>query len=144
MDIKEIQEQAYQRGFADGQATLGAEFMCKKIVSCEDASTKYLEFPDGLRLIFREGKYVGWYVCEGHEESETDGKDTDAPTGWIPASQPPEEYRDEYGELILFLACTDGTEQPFRAAYDGKVWGDGLGVIPVTYWMPLPEPPKGE
>ena len=70
MDIKEIQEQAYKKGFADGQATLGAEFMCKKSVSCEDVNTKYLEFPDGLRLIFREGKYVGWYVCEGHEESK--------------------------------------------------------------------------
>ena len=67
MDIKEIQEQAYQRGFSDGQATLGAEFMCKKIVSCEDVNTKYLEFPDGLRLIFREGKYAGWYVCDGKE-----------------------------------------------------------------------------
>ena len=63
---------------------------------------------------------------------------------WIPASVPPTEYRDEYGELIPFLVCLDGTEYPFRAMYDGKVWGDGLGAIPVTHWMPLPEPPKGE
>lgn len=63
---------------------------------------------------------------------------------WIPASEPPTEYRDEYGELIPFLVCESGTEYPFRAMYDGKVWGDGLSAIPVTHWMPLPEPPKGE
>ena len=28
--------------------------------SCEDANTKYLCLPF-IRLIFREGKYVGWY-----------------------------------------------------------------------------------
>lgn len=67
-----------------------------------------------------------------------------AAQSWIPANEPPKEYRDEYGELIPFLVCLDGTEYPFRAMYDGKVWGDGWGEIPVTYWMPLPEPPKGE
>ena len=33
-------------------------------VSCEDPNTEYITFPDGLRLIFHEGKYVGWYVCK--------------------------------------------------------------------------------
>ena len=61
---------------------------------------------------------------------------------WIPASEPPEEYRDEYGELIPFLVCVDETEYPFRAMYDGKKWGDGLFEITVKWWMPLPEPPK--
>jgi len=32
--------------------------------SCEDKNTTYVTFPDGLRLIIREGKYVGWYVCK--------------------------------------------------------------------------------
>lgn len=63
---------------------------------------------------------------------------------WILANEPPKEYRDEYGELIPFLVCEDGTEYPFRAMYDGKSWGDGLFAIPVTHWMPLPEAPKGE
>lgn len=31
--------------------------------SCEDENTMYMTFLDGLRLIFREGEYVGWYVC---------------------------------------------------------------------------------
>jgi len=30
------------------------------MVSCEDPSTTYLNIFD-LRLIFREGKYIGWY-----------------------------------------------------------------------------------
>lgn len=32
-------------------------------VSCEDPNTLYFEFPDGLRLIFRDGEYDGWYVA---------------------------------------------------------------------------------
>lgn len=36
-------------------------------ISCEDPLVHYMEYPDGLRLIFHAGKYVGWYVCDGHE-----------------------------------------------------------------------------
>jgi hypothetical protein len=32
-------------------------------VSCEDPSTEYITFLDGLRLIFRNREYCGWYVC---------------------------------------------------------------------------------
>lgn len=63
---------------------------------------------------------------------------------WIRAENPPEEYRDECGELIPFLVCCQGTVYPFRAMYDGANWGDGIGVLKVTHWMPLPEPPKGD
>ena len=63
---------------------------------------------------------------------------------WISASEPPKEYRDEYGELIPFLVCVEGTDYPFRAMYDGKTWGDGIFAIHVKWWMPLPQPPKGE
>ena len=63
---------------------------------------------------------------------------------WIPAEEPPEEYRDEYGELMPFLVCEEGTDYPFRALYDGKTWGDGIFEINVKWWMPLPEKPKGE
>ena len=61
---------------------------------------------------------------------------------WIPAEEPPEEYRDEYGELIPFLVCEEGTDYPFRAMYDGKTWGDGIFAIHVKWWMHLPAPPK--
>ena len=35
----------------------------KAIRSCEDPNTVYVEFPDGLRLIIRDGKYDGHYVA---------------------------------------------------------------------------------
>ena len=34
--------------------------ICKVIVSCEDAATEYICLP-GVRLIYRSGKYEGWY-----------------------------------------------------------------------------------
>lgn len=61
---------------------------------------------------------------------------------WIPVAEPPKEYRDEYGELIPFLVCAEGTDYPFRAMYDGKTWGDGIFAVPVKWWMYLPAPPK--
>lgn len=79
MDIKDIQEQAYQRGYADGRSrglleqelshgmAAFCDVSCIRIISCEDSSVHYLAFPDGLRLISQNGKYVGWYACDGHE-----------------------------------------------------------------------------
>ena len=62
---------------------------------------------------------------------------------WISAEkQSPEVYRDESGELIPFLVCCKNTTYPFRAVYDGTNWGDGIGKLRVTHWMPLPEAPK--
>ena len=63
---------------------------------------------------------------------------------WIPASEPPEVYRDKYRQLIPFLVCTAGQEYPFKTFYDGKKWGARGQDVSVTHWMPLPEPPKGE
>ena len=63
---------------------------------------------------------------------------------WIPASEPPKKYRDEYGELIPFLVCAEGTDYPLRAMYDGKTWGNGIFYVPVKWWMPIPQPPKGD
>lgn len=40
-------------------------FEGKKIVSCEDESVEYLEFRDGIRMIYQDGVLVGWYRCEG-------------------------------------------------------------------------------
>lgn len=72
----------------------------------------------------------------------TVGKDTNVPAKWIPASEPPKEYRDKYGDLIPFLVCEEGTKYPFRAMYDGKTWGDWFDSIIVKWWMPFPQPPK--
>ena len=79
MDIKDIQEQAYQRGLAEGrhqclmnELEKTQTVFCDWTVSCEDPTVKYVDLPGGLRLIFREGKYVGWYVC-GDEGGGKDG-----------------------------------------------------------------------
>lgn len=32
-------------------------------VSCEDSNKTYITFPDGLRIIHENGRYIGWYVC---------------------------------------------------------------------------------
>ena len=61
---------------------------------------------------------------------------------WISVAEPPKEYRDEYGELIPFLVCAEGTDYPFRAMYDGNTWGDGIFAVHVKWWMYLPSPPK--
>ena len=95
---------------------------------------------DALNLIKRQQAEIERLQDRLEENQATSDKTSE----WISASQPPKEYRDEYGELIPFLVCEFGTEYPYRAMYDGKNWGDGISKIPVTYWMPLPEPPKGE
>lgn len=79
--------------------------------------------------------------CRAFEDKQGYRKQSEGE--WIRAENPPEEYRDECGELIPFLVCCQGTVYPFRAMYDGANWGDGIGVLKVTHWMPLPEPPKG-
>ncbi len=54
-----------------------------------------------------------------------------------------EERRDASRELVPFLVVERDTEYPYRAFYDGMVWGDGLMKIRgITHWMHLPEPPK--
>lgn len=88
------------------------------------------------------------YCCDCHIKHEADrlykaGYRKQSEGEWISAENPPEEYRESSGELIPFLVCCQGTVYPFRAMYDGANWGDGIGVLKVTHWMPLPEPPKG-
>ena len=85
-----------------------------------------------------------------------DGKDTDVPTKhgevkgveidqfnkWIPASEPPKVYRDEYGIPIPFLAYTEDKSLFITYFVDGKHWGRFGQDLKVTHWMPLPELPK--
>ena len=90
------------------------------------------------------------YICTNDYSDHTEDEyiaDTLLDNGvmvqeWISVAEPPKEYRDEYGELIPFLVCEEGTDYPFRAMYDGKTWGDGIFAVPVKWWMHLPAPPK--
>lgn len=82
------------------------------------------------------------------EQYELTGLEPDEIPQWIPVNErlPVEsEYREkDTGELIPLLVCVKDTKYPFRAMYDGKSWGDGISKLDVTYWMSLPQPPKGE
>jgi hypothetical protein len=59
-------EQAYKNGYKDGleagMRSAGGLTPGKITTSCEDKNKTYITFPDGLRLIFENGQYVGWYV----------------------------------------------------------------------------------
>lgn len=58
--------------YAEPQSVIFIQGDLKMIESCEDDMKSYIETSDGLRLIFREGKYVGWYVS-GEEGGGKDG-----------------------------------------------------------------------
>ena len=60
---------------------------------------------------------------------------------WKPASEPPKDT-EEY-----WIAYEAGGDYYYSTGYfDGKCWCSVLThhKIPVTHWMPLPQPPKGE
>ena len=60
---------------------------------------------------------------------------------WIPASEPP---KDTYEYWIAYKA---GGDYSYSTGYfNGKCWCSALThhKIPVTHWMPMPNPPKGE
>lgn len=55
----------------------------------------------------------------------------------------------ESGSVIIFERCRNGDKYVGVANYDAKdkdffiqIEGDYLYLFNVTYWMPLPEPPK--
>jgi hypothetical protein len=62
---------------------------------------------------------------------------------WIPASEPPKEWKDENGDAINYLICSPGIGVDIgNWIQPAKAWFC-LGVpFKVTHWMPLPEAPK--
>lgn len=60
---------------------------------------------------------------------------------WIPASEHPKDTCE------CWIAYKSGGDYFYSTGYyDGKHWRSTIthNKIPVIYWMPLPEPPKGE
>ena len=60
---------------------------------------------------------------------------------WIPASEPPKDTGEYW---IAYKVCGDYSY--YTGYFDGKYWRSPLThhKIPVTHWMPIPQPPKGE
>ena len=60
---------------------------------------------------------------------------------WIPASTPPKDTCE------YWIAYKAGGDYSYSTGYfDGKCWRSAFThhKIPVTHWMPFPQPPKGE
>ena len=60
---------------------------------------------------------------------------------WISANEPPKDTCE------YWIAYKAGGDYSYSTGYfDGKCWLSALThhKIPVTHWMPLPHPPKGE
>ena len=60
---------------------------------------------------------------------------------WISANEPPKDTCE------YWIAYKAGGDYSYSTGYfDGKCWCSALThhKIPVTHWMPLPYPPKGE
>jgi len=75
----------------------------------------------------------------------TFAKDTEVPTKWISASEPPKDWKGEGGYLTNYYVYTPeyGTDiGNYMGAADRWLC---MGIpCNVTHWMPLPEPPKGD
>lgn len=63
---------------------------------------------------------------------------------WISADNPPKESRREDGAQIPFIVYTEELGITIGFYYpDAQIWeSEDIDVEP-TYWMHLPEPPKG-
>jgi hypothetical protein len=57
-----------------------------------------------------------------------------------------ERLPEESGEYLVYTARGNRMEMDYSAKYKQfNMFDDGIGTpIACTYWMPLPEPPKGE
>ena len=62
---------------------------------------------------------------------------------WIPASEPPKEWKDENGDAINYLIFAPDIGIDIGNWIEPMHTWFCLGVpFKVTHWMPLPEPPK--
>lgn len=57
------------KGLFKREETQRIKLGCILTTSCEDENTMYFTFPDGLRLIIRNGEYDGWYVCKENNDA---------------------------------------------------------------------------
>ena len=83
--------------------------------------------------------YDDWYDNDDIAEKLTSNGVT--VQEWISANEPPKDTCE------YWIAYKAGGDYSYSTGYfDGKCWCSALThhKIPVTHWMPLPEPPKGE
>lgn len=82
-------------------------------------------------------------TVQEHQKQESNLVEIDQVNKWIPVTEMlPENYEAVLtfdGRSIHIMAHHHDFKEPF-----GIVKGNFMGYAPITHWMPLPEPPKGE
>ena len=88
----------------------------------------------------RHDRYVDFELAEAEELRKLKEQ-----MRWIPANDPPKEWKDENGDAINFLIFTPDIGVDIGNWIEpAKSWFCFGVPFKVTHWMPLPEPPKGE
>ena len=109
---------------------------------------KILEEIDNLRgLVGGEDNYINMYVKKTWGDCLDMVQDIirkHMNDGWIPVEERlPEEPKEnpefEGKKIELYLVTVNGTNYPFRAMWNGKVFTDGWRKCKVIAWRPLPE-----
>lgn len=110
-----------------------------------DARKKLMELLDNIYLPMMDGhNTIGEYIIlHKFKEKIVDYLITNGVMvqEWISANEPPKDTCE------YWIAYKAGGDYSYSTGYfDGKCWCSALThhKIPVTHWMPLPHPPKGE
>ena len=99
------------------------------------------EIPEGSPF---EGK-IKYLVEKLLEEGVTFATDNNVGSKWIPASEPPKEWKDENGDAINYLIYSPEYGVEIGNWIEcAKVWFWMGMPFKVTHWMPLPERPDKE
>lgn len=111
----------------------------EKLVGLINDVLKHL--PWGQISSHTAGEVADYLIKNGVTVQEPKVVEIDQVKKWIPASEPPKDTCE------YWIACKSGGDYFYSTGYyDGKHWYSSVthNKIPVAYWMPLPELPKGE
>ena len=112
-----------------------------------DVSEKLVELLAPTSLNFEEAEYLADYLVKNGITVQGD-KDINVPTKWISVTERLPEPKHEFDARNWYLvALSNGVVKELAYEFHNhSVFGYGWRetAYPVTHWMPLPEPQKGE
>lgn len=89
-------------------------------VSCEDPDVSYISI-DGLRLIFNDGKFKGWYAVPEEEKEKPKSNSTDAENEGI--------YRLK--EAVYDVFNSMGFHITYTQIYEGEMFNKPITIIEI-------------
>lgn len=103
---------------------------------------KLIEILVSLNLPYECDEALGWMADKLIANGVTFAKDTDVPSKWMSASEPPKEPME-------YIVMIQGGVNATTLLFDGGLWfeedADGWRTYyAVTHWMKMPEPPGEE